>query len=265
MNSKPESRHIDRDLARRLQLALTANRDQLFGVLQDPAAEVLRAALKNRVLDEAHLLALLKRRELSEGILKAVYNLDQAKASHQVRLALARHPRLPAPILQTLLPQLYLFELIDLCYLPGVSPDQKLAAERIIIQRLPTTPLGNKITLARRATSTVAAALLKEGLAPLMEPCLGNPRLQEMAIAQFLRGGTASAETISIIARHPRWQARRTLRTAILKNPRTPGVWFTLWLPHMRGPEVSQLYASRRLTPVQKQLIKEEMRRRGLA
>lgn len=265
MESKPEDRHFGPDLARRLQRALTGDREQLFGCLQDPAAEVLRAALKNRALDEAHLLTLLKRRDLGEDLLKAVYGLEAAKGSHKVRLALARHPRLPAPILQTLLPQLYLFELVDLCFLPGVSPDQKLAAERIIIQRLPTTPLGNKLTLARRASAAVAAELLKEGLVPLMQPCLDNPRLREMAIAQFLRGGAANAETISIIARHPRWQARPTLRTAILKNPRTPRIWFTLWLPHMRGPEVGQLHASGKLTQAQKQWVGEELRRRGLA
>ncbi len=264
MDSRSESARISRDLAQRLQRALTAGCEELFGIMQDPALEVVRTALKNRALEESHLLALLKRRDLSEDLLQAVYRMEQAKGSHKVHLALIKNPHLPAPILQTLLPLLHLFELADICFLPGVVPDQKLAAERLLIQRLSTTPLGNKITLARRASSAVVAAILKEGHVALMEACLGNPRLQEMAIAQFLRGPTANAETISIIARHPRWKARQALRDAILKNPQTPGVWFTLWLPGMRGPEILQLSASRRLTPSQKKLIKEELRRRGL-
>jgi hypothetical protein len=265
MDSAKAIGRIDGDLARRLHRALTGSPEELFLSIRDPAAEVVGAALKNRALEESHLLALLKRRDLGEDLLRTISRSDKAAHSHKVRLALVKHPHLPAPILQTLLPLLHLFELLDICYIPGVSPDQKLAAERLIIQRLPTTPLGTKITLARRATAAVVAALLKEGQPSLMEPCLENPRLQEMAIAGFLRSSKAGAETISAIARHPRWKTRQTLRTAILKNPRTPGVWFTLWLPAMRGPQIAQLAASQRLTAAQKQRIKEEMRRRGLS
>jgi hypothetical protein len=250
--------------AARLRAALTADADELFAVIQDPSAEVLRATLKNRALDERHVLALLKRRDLSEDLLKAVYRLEQTKASRRIRLALVKNPNVPGPILRTLLPQLYLFELVAICYLPGVSPDQKLAAERLIIQRLPTVPLGTKITLARRATADVAAALLLEGLPALMEPCLGNPRLKEMAVARFLRSAAANAETISAVARHARWQPRPALRQAILKNPRTPTVWHTLWLPKLRSPELKQLAASPRLVPAQKKIVREEMRKRGL-
>lgn len=264
MDRRSESGQINSDLARRLQRALTGGCEELFSVIQDPALEVVRTALKNRALVEPHLLALLKRRDLSEDLLRAVYQMEQAKGSHKVRLALIKNPHLPAPILQTLLPLLHLFELADICFLPGVSPDQKLSAERLIIQRLPTTPLGNKMTLARRASTAVVAAILKEGHIALMEPCLCNPRLQEMAIVQFLRSSSTSAETISVIARHPRWKARQALRIAILKNPHTPGIWFTLWLPAMPGPEILQLAAGRRLTHSQKKLIQQEFQRRGL-
>ncbi|ABA88476.1 hypothetical protein Pcar_1227 [Syntrophotalea carbinolica DSM 2380] len=265
MDSRRKAHAISPHIASRLYGALTCSSEALYGILQDPAHEVVRAALKNRALEEPHLLALLRRRDLSEDLLRAIHQMDLALNSHKVRRALVKNPHLPAPVLQALLPQLHLFELLDICFLPGASPDQKLAAERLIIQRLPTTPLGNKITLARRAPTAIAAELLKEGHAALMDPCLTNPRLQEMAIAQFLRGATASAETISSIARHPRWKARKSVRDAILKHPRTPGIWFTLWMPGMRGPEILQLSASRRLSPSQRQLVKEELRRRGLA
>ncbi len=42
---------IDPDLAKRLHRALTAGGDELHGVLQDPSQEVLRSALKNRILE----------------------------------------------------------------------------------------------------------------------------------------------------------------------------------------------------------------------
>ena len=261
-NATPK-RAIDPDLARRLHRALTAGSEELHGVLQDPAMEVLRGALKNRNLGEEHLLALLKRRDLSEELLKAVYQLEMSRQSHRLQLALVRNPGTPGPVVLPLLPHLHLFELVDLCYFPGITPDQKFAAERAILQRLPTTELGNKLTVARRATATVVGEMLKDGDPRLVEICLTNPHLREVAILQFLNGPAANAETISIIGRQQKWQTRPNLRMAMLKNPRTAEVWFVQFLPGMRTPDVRNLLASRRLNPRQKKLVEEELQKRS--
>jgi hypothetical protein len=259
----PAKRPLDSDLLKRLHRALTAGGDELFLVLQDTANEVLRNALKNRNLGEDHLLALLKRRDLAEDLLKAVYQLELTAASHQLQLALVRNPGTPGAIVLTLLPRLHLFELVDLCYFPGITPDQKFAAERAILQRLPTTELGNKMTVARRATATVVGEILKDGDLPLVEICLSSPHLREVAILQFLNGPSATAETISMIARHPKWRMRPNLRLAILKNHRTPELWFKQFLPAMRSPDIRNLLFSKQLNPRQKQLVADELQRRG--
>lgn len=259
---KPAS--LDADLSRRLYGALTADRDGILSVLNDPSMEVLRSLLKNPHLDEPLLLTLLKRTDLTEDTLTAVSRLPLAGESHQVKVALVHHPATPARIVQTLLPHLYLFELVTVCFLPGVTPDQKVAAERAIIQRLPVTPLGNKITLARRATSDVVDALLQEGNPQLMDACLDNPRIRESSLFRFLNGPTATAETISTIARHSRWKNRPNLKLAILKNGRTPNIWFTVFLPTLPLVEVKNLRASGRLTRGQKECVEEELKRRGV-
>lgn len=253
---------FDPDLARRLHRALTTGSEELYGVLQDPSQEVLRSALKNRNLGEGHLLALLKRRDLGEELLKAVHQLPFTGESHRLQLALVRNPGTPGSAVLALLPRLHLFELVDLCYLPGVTPDQKFAAERAILQRLPTAELGNKMAVARRATATVVGEMLKEGDPRLVDICLTSPHLREVAILQFLNGPTASAETIAMVARHPRWQMRPNLRLAILKNRRTPESWFTRFLPALRTPDLRNLLASKRLNPSQKNLVEEELKRR---
>ena len=96
--------------------------------------------------------------------------------SHRLKVALVHHHATPGHIVPTLLPHLYLFELVTVCFLPGVTPDRRLVAERTIIKRLPETPLGSKITLARRASSEVLEALLQEGNSQLMDACLDDPR-----------------------------------------------------------------------------------------
>ncbi len=263
MENTEKNAYLDGELARRLHRALTAGKEELFQVLEDLSEDVLHAALKNPQLDDNHLLALLKRRDITEDILKAVYKLKAVAESHSLKLALVKNPATPGPVVQTLLPHLYLFELLDICFLPGATPDQHVAAERAIIQRLPTAPLGNKLTLAHRGTSAIVEALLKEGDPRHIEACLANPRLKEVAVFQFLNGPTADAEAISAVARHPRFKNHSNLQLAILRNPKTPTVWFTLYLPHLGNHDLNGLLVSRRLSPAQKKLVTDELKRRG--
>ena len=260
---KPELQKLDPDLARRLQMALTAGNEELFQVVTDPSPEVLRAALKNRNLNEEHLLALLKRVDLTEDLLRAIYQYEQQNQGRQLKKALVRNPNTPGPITLSLLPHLYLFELVDLCFMPGVTPDQKIAAERTIIQRLPEIELGNKMTLSRRATADVVGAILKEGDSRLVTACLNNPRLKEVSVLQFINSARARADAISTIARHGKWKSRPNLRMAMLKNRNTPDIWFTLFLPQLKTSELNNLLVSRRLKPSQKKLVQGELKKRG--
>ncbi|MBE0597733.1 MAG: hypothetical protein IH614_10720, partial [Desulfuromonadales bacterium] len=136
----PSPGHLDLELARRLQRGLTAGGEELFQLLHDPAPEVARSLLKNPALTEEHLLVLLRRRDLPEELLKAVYQRQGSRQSHRLLLALAKNPATPAAINLSILPLLHLFELLDLCTLPGTTPDQRFAAERQIVTRLPTIP-----------------------------------------------------------------------------------------------------------------------------
>jgi hypothetical protein len=182
--------------------------------------------------------------------------------SHKLLLALVKNPSAPGGMIRNLMPRLRVFELVDLCLLSGVTADQRLAAERAILQRLPTTPLGNKIALARRATALVVAELLKDGAPQLVSVCLNSPRLQEAAVYQFLHSAKANAETISLIARHSRWQQRPNLRMSILKHRQTPSIWFTLWLPKLHTPLLKQLLGGHRLNSAQRALVQTELRKR---
>jgi hypothetical protein len=262
MENSAKIAKLDPLLLKRLHWALTAERDEIFRVITDPSMDVQLSLLKNPQLDDNHLLALLKRRDLSEELLKAISSLPMVTENHDLKVAIVHNPGTPEYVTLTLLPHLHLFELVDICYLAGVTPDQRVAAERAIIQRLSTTPLGNKITLARRGTSAVVEALVKEGDPRFLGACLTNPHLNEAAIFQFLNGPDATPNGISAVARHPRWKGRVTLQLAILKNPKTPPVWFTLFLPHLSAVYLKGVLASRRINQAQKKLVTDELSRR---
>lgn len=248
---------IDQNLSQQLQRALTANKDELFQIMQEFSGEALLASLRNQALDENHLLTLFKRRGLPDELFAALYAGKRLCDNHSVKFALACHPEAPSHIVATLLPQLNVFELLKICIIPGMPPDHRLAAERNIIQRIPTQPLGNKLTLARRGTSAVVEALLREGLPLVVEACLDNPHLKEGSIHQFIASPKSTAETISMIARHGRWKGRPNIRLAILKNPRTPTIWFTMFLPGLPQGTLRELLSSSRLTFAQKELVRQ--------
>lgn len=228
-------------------------------MLQGQPLEVLLALLRNPAFDEHHLLALIKQRDLPQAVFTAIYAKKALIESHLVKFALIVNPETPSNITLTLLPQLTIFELLKICLLTGITPDQRLSAERVIIQRIPTQPLGNKITLARRGTSAIVESLLREGLPPLVEACLDNPHLKEGSLHQFITGATSTADTISMVARSGRWKGRPNIRLAILKNPRTPTIWFTLFLPGLPQSTIRDLLSAPRLTLAQKELVRKAL------
>ncbi len=257
MENSAKNAGIDQNLSLRLHQALTADKDELFCLLAGQPPEVLLAALRNPALDEHHLLALLKQRGLPEEVFSAVYAAKRLQVNSAVKFALVINPETPAHIVSTLLPQLTLFDLVKICQITGVSPDHRVAAERCIIQRLSSQPLGNKITLARRGTAAVVDALLREGTPQLMEACLDNPHLKEGSVHQFITGPTSTAGTISIVARNGRWKSRPNIRLAILKNPRTPAIWFTMLLPGLPQSVLKEILSAPRLTFAQKDLVRQ--------
>jgi hypothetical protein len=238
-----------------LQSALTANKDGLFAVIQDAREDVLLAALRNPGLDHQHLLALLKRRGIG-SVITAIFTSKRHIEVYSVKFALVAHPDTQPHIAQTLLPFLYIFDLLKLSLIPGVSADIRLCAERKIVQLIPAQPLGNKLTLARRGSSAVLEALLREGMQNVVEVCLDNQHLKEGALHQFLTSSHATAENVSIVARNNRWKCRPNIRLAILKNPRTPLIWFTVFLPGVPVATLRDLLASPRLTSAQKELVR---------
>ncbi len=234
--------------------AKSADRNRLFSVIQSNREDLLLAALRNPSLDHQHLLMILKQCK-SVAVIAAIYACKRHLETYAVKYALIAHPDTPNYIAQALLPLIFIFDLLKLCLMPGLSPDIHLAAERKIVQQIPTQPLGNKLTLARRGTASVLDSLLRDGEKSVIEICLENPHLKEGSLHQFLASSHATAENVSIVARNGRWKNRPNIRLAILKNPRTPLIWFTIFLPALPAATLRDLLISSRLTIAQKELV----------
>jgi hypothetical protein len=167
-----------------------------------------------------------------------------ALKSRKLRIALASHPRTPRHVSVPLARQLYTFDLMKVALSPSAPADVKVAVDDILIARLETVTIGERLTLARRASGRVAAALLLDiengkvvegreakivdskvmtGKTPgpqvrVMQAALDNPRLTEALVISSVLRGDASVALVHAVARHARWSPRKEIRAALLRT-----------------------------------------------
>src|SRR5258707_5944568 len=110
--------------------------------------ELLRAAA-NPALTEDLALSILKRVELPVGVLERLAKNSSVLKSRKVKLALASHPHAPRQVSVPLIRHFYTFDLMKIALAPTVPADVKVAADDILISRLKTVTLGERLALAR--------------------------------------------------------------------------------------------------------------------
>ncbi len=122
------------------------------------ADELLAAA--DPALTEDQALALLKRADLPIDVIEQLAKNRSALKLRKVKIALACHAHAPRHLSIPLIRQFYTFDLMKVALSPVVPADVKLSADETLIARLKTITLGERSTLARRASGRVAGALL---------------------------------------------------------------------------------------------------------
>jgi hypothetical protein len=167
-------------------------------------------------------LTLLKNGNLSGDAIEQLAKNGGVRKSRKVRLAIAAHPRAARHLCLRLIREFYTFDLMRFALLPTVAADIKRAADELLLARLASITLGERISLARRASRTITAALLLDKEAPVWQTALENPRLTEGAVVRALGHPNASPALVETICHHPRWSTRHEIRIALLRNPHTP-------------------------------------------
>ena len=183
--------------------------------------EVLKAAVSNPALTEDLALVLLKRTDLAPELLEQLSKKSVIKG-RKVKLALVSHPRTPRYVSVTLVRQMFTFDLMRVALTPVVTADVKKAAEEVLLKRLETLTAGEKLSLARRASGRVAAALLLDPEQRICHAALDNSRLTEADIVKALTAAKARTAFVRSVCSHPKWSLRREIRMALLRNEKLP-------------------------------------------
>jgi hypothetical protein len=99
--------------------------------------------------------------------------------------------------------------------MPTIAADIKIAAEESLINRLEKLSLGEKLSLARRASGRVAAALLNEPDARVVDAALQNARVTETAVIKQLTRRKTNQILVEAISNHPKWMLRPEIVVAL--------------------------------------------------
>jgi hypothetical protein len=243
-------------------------------------ADLLRTAADPAVTEDL-ALALLKRADLPSEVLEQLARNSNALKTRKVRIALASHPHTPRHVSVPLARQFYTFDLTKVALAPGVPADVKVAVDDVLIARLKTVTVGERLTLARRASGRVAAALLLEvedterkndrkidhkakvaetvaRATRVMQTALENPRLTEALVVSSVLHPTASAALVHAVARHAKWFPRGEIRAALLRTEHLSLARALEFSREIPAPLLQELLASSRLpAKIKDQLLRE--------
>jgi hypothetical protein len=142
--------------------------------------------------------------------------------SRKVRLAVAAHQRTPRRIALRLIRELYTFDLMQFSLMPVAPADLKRIADDLLVARLAAVSLGERVSLARRASGKVSAALLLDKESRVWQAALENPRITEAAVVHAVQKTGSSPAFIEAVCRHAKWSPRVEIRAALLRNAHTP-------------------------------------------
>ncbi|MEW5979451.1 MAG: hypothetical protein AB1898_26955 [Acidobacteriota bacterium] len=237
------------DLREEIRRAAECPSSELSRYWHSAHVEVLRSLLRNPAFSSADAAALLQRKDLPGSIIEGIADLPCVRENYPLILAFLRNPRTPAAVSLRLLKFVYLFDLVTLSLLPALSTEVKRAAEESVLTRLPKLTVGERIALARRAPARILCQVLACENEAVLDAGLGNPQLTEDILLQVVNKSNAPARLILKVASHSRWSCRRSVRLALLHNPRLPLAAALKFLPHLAATDLSDLIENGNLSP----------------
>jgi hypothetical protein len=238
--------------------SLVADSSPLDAYFRNVSPEELLRAAANPALTEDLALSLLSRSDLSAEVLLTLSKNGQLLKLRKVKLALASHPRTPRQVSVPLIRQFYTFDLMTIALTPRVPADVKVAADEMLVSRLKTVTLGERLALARRGSSKIAGAMLLDLDARVMQIALENARLTETFVIQAVLRVDAKPALVQAVAHHAKWSYRREVRIALLRTEYLSLARTLEFSSGIPGPLLRDVFNSSRLPARIKEQVLQE-------
>lgn len=203
------------------------------------AEELLELVREHRgELEAAAVRQILRNPFAGREVVEAVAAEKRLLSSYEVRRDIASHPRTPEILALRFVPGLYWRDLVELGLNVRVRPPVRRAAERYLRERMPSLAVGEKMTIARRASHGVLMGLRHDPNPKVIAALMENPRLTEAVLMPMVRSESARPEVLELVAASPRWGVRYSVRVGLSRNPRTPVAAALRLLPHLKKPDL---------------------------
>jgi len=196
--------------------------DDLANRIHSVSEEELLEVASSTGLTEELARALFQRRDLSAAVLTKIAENHTALKLRAVIIGLVSHPKTPHHISIPLTRHLFTFELMQVAMQPGVPADLKMKIEDSLINRISTISAGERIAIAKRGSTRIAAALLTATDPRILESALNNPYMTEACIGKALVSHDSIPLLFEFTWRHPKWSSRVEVRQAMLRAAKVP-------------------------------------------
>jgi hypothetical protein len=236
-----------------IDLVRSAREGNLAALLDDPDFDRDHAAL---------LPILLERKDLSEAILERISKRTRWTSDAGARRKIAAHAHTSRRVAARLLREFHLLDLVQFSLQPATPADARRLADELIVARIGHLPLGQKKTLARRGSASVAGALLGDSSAAVAAAALDNSFLSEAQVLKALSRRTLDGETVSAIGRHAKWSRQATVRTAVVAHPHASADLVLELLPALSRSDLENLGKLAHAPASAKQYFQHELARR---
>jgi hypothetical protein len=241
------------------QAARTAAREDIPQLLASGSEDTLRSLIDNPAFDETHVCLLLERKDLSGLLLEEISKRKTWRANYRVRLGLAAHPHTPRLIAMRLLRELHLMDLVRVSLLPTSGMELRRLADERVLSQFPQLPLGQKLMLARRGSTRIAAGLVAHGPEQVTRVALDNSFLTESQLLKTLAKQSLPARIVAVVANHDKWSKRVNIRVALLRHPHTPPNRVPALVPGLPRREIEDLLELSRLPENVRAHLREEL------
>ncbi len=250
-------------LEQRLELAHTAQNEELWSLLRDPHPHVILNVTLNKNLNEAMAVFLAKARTTPAEALGFLATDIRFKESYKLKLLLCRNPRTPQRVIFSLLKFIRIFDLGDLTRNQAVPVTVRQKIELILIEKIPSMPSGVCLALAKRSNSSIVMAIMKRGDKNVINACLDSQVITETHLCEVINKRSVKSTVIRMIAEHPKWSLRYAVKYGLIRNFHTPMVHVARFIPEMKSADLRELYAYETLPRSTKPFIFSELRERG--
>ncbi len=202
---------------------------------------------------------LLRNPYVTAEILGAVSQEGRLMASYELRRDLVAHPRTPQIRALHFVGSLRWRELMILGLDARVPPMVRRSADQQLVGRLPGLAVGERMSIARRASQGVLMAVRFDQDTRVIAALFTNPRLTQGLLMPLAASSSAPPEILRLVAENQRWGVLYAVRQALVKNPRTPPAVAVAILPNLKRADRQAVALDPRLPQVVRQVAKTSL------